>query len=124
MITGRFNIVLGLVAMILVAITGFALGLNRDAYFQNGYEQIAYWRSLTRVGHTHGMPFGMINILFGCLSAVQPARADSSALGQSSQPRRCVFRRARPCGGLQRVRCGPTASPCWEAPRSFLPASS
>ena len=33
MITGRFNIVLGLVAMILAAITGFALGLTRDAYF-------------------------------------------------------------------------------------------
>lgn len=30
MITGRFNIVLGLVAMILAAITGFALGLTRD----------------------------------------------------------------------------------------------
>ncbi len=28
MITGRFNIVLGLVAMILAAITGFALGIQ------------------------------------------------------------------------------------------------
>lgn len=64
---GRFNIILGLVAMILAAITGFALGLTRDAYFHNGYEQITYWRSLTRVGHTHGMPFGMINVLFGLL---------------------------------------------------------
>lgn len=36
MITGRFNIVLGFVAMILAAITGFALGLTRDAYFQMG----------------------------------------------------------------------------------------
>ncbi len=67
MITGKFNIVLGLVAMILAAITGFALGLTRDAYFQNGYEQITYWRSHTRVEHAHGMPFGVINILFGPL---------------------------------------------------------
>ncbi len=33
MITGRFNLALGLVATILAAITGFALGLTRDAYF-------------------------------------------------------------------------------------------
>lgn len=67
MTTGRFNIVLGLVAMILAGITGFALGLTLDRYFQNGYAQITFWRQLTRVGHTHGMPFGMINILFGLL---------------------------------------------------------
>ncbi len=46
MTTGRFNIVIGFAAMILAAITGFALSLTPDAYFQNGYEQITYWRSL------------------------------------------------------------------------------
>lgn len=67
MITGRFNIVLGLVVMILAGITGFALGLTLERYFQNGYAQITFWRQLTGVGHTHGMPFGIINILFGLL---------------------------------------------------------
>lgn len=67
MISGRFNIVLGLVAMILAGVTGFALGQTLDRYFESGYAQITFWRQLTRVGHTHGMPFGMINILFGLL---------------------------------------------------------
>ncbi|MBI3435124.1 MAG: hypothetical protein HY056_08615 [Proteobacteria bacterium] len=67
MITGRFNIILGLVTMFLAGITGFALGLTLERYFQSGYAQITFWRQLTRVGHTHGMPFGMINILFGLL---------------------------------------------------------
>lgn len=65
MITGKFNIILGLVAMILAAMTGFGLALTLDPYFQNGYAQVTFWRYLTRVGHTRGMPFGMINILFG-----------------------------------------------------------
>jgi hypothetical protein len=67
MTTGKFNIILGLVAMILAAMTGFGLALTLDPYFQSGYAQITFWRYLTRVGHTHGMPFGMINILFGLL---------------------------------------------------------
>ncbi len=67
MVTGRFNIVLGLVAMILAGMTGFALGVTLERYFQGGYAQITFWRQLTRVGHTHGMPFGMINILFGLI---------------------------------------------------------
>lgn len=69
MTTGRFNIVLGLVAMILAGVTGFALGLTLEQYFLNGYAQITFWRQLTKVGHSHGMPFGMINILFGLLIA-------------------------------------------------------
>ncbi|MFA5876674.1 MAG: hypothetical protein WC901_08360 [Candidatus Margulisiibacteriota bacterium] len=69
MTTGRFNIVLGLVAMILAGFTGFALGLTLERYFQNGYAQIPFWRQLTKVGHSHGMPFGMINILFGLIIA-------------------------------------------------------
>ena len=67
MTTGRFNIVLGLVAMILAGFTGFALGLTLEQYFQNGFAQIPFWRQLTKVGHSHGMPFGMINILFGLI---------------------------------------------------------
>lgn len=67
MTTGRFNIILRLVAMILAGITGFALGLTLERYFQSGHAQITFWRQLTRVGHTHGMPFAAINILFGLL---------------------------------------------------------
>lgn len=67
MTSGRFNIVLGLVTMIVAGITGFALGLTLERYFQSGYAQITFWHQLPRVGHTHGMPFGVINILFGLL---------------------------------------------------------
>jgi hypothetical protein len=67
MITGRFNIVLGLGAMIAAALVGLALGLTLEPYFASGYAQIPFWRYLTRVAHTHGVPFGLINILFGLL---------------------------------------------------------
>jgi len=67
MTTGRFNIVLGLAAMIAAALVGLALGLTIEPYFESGYAQVPFWRYLTRVAHTHGMPFGMINILFGVL---------------------------------------------------------
>jgi len=55
--------------MIFAGLTGFALGLTLEQYFRNGYAQIPFWRQLTKVGHSHGMPFGMINILFGLLIA-------------------------------------------------------
>lgn len=67
MTTGRFNIVLGLVAMVLAGLTGFVLGLTLGRYYESGYAQITYWRQLTKVGHTHGLPIGMINILFGMI---------------------------------------------------------
>ncbi len=51
MITGRFNIILGLVAMILAGVTGFALGLTLERYFQTGYAQITFWR---QPGGVHG----------------------------------------------------------------------
>lgn len=117
--TGRFNIILGLVAIILAGITGFAPGLTLERYFQSGYAPVTFWRQLTRVGHTHGMPFGMITIFSsGCSSAVQRARTDSSGLGPSSPLRHYAFRLEPPCAGLQRERRGPRASRFWEAPRS------
>jgi hypothetical protein len=64
---GRFNIYLGLVVLIAAAVGGFALGKSLDPYFAQGYAQIPYWRYLTKAGHTHGMTFGLINILFGLL---------------------------------------------------------
>lgn len=50
MTTGRFNIVLGLVTMILAGFTGFALGLTLEQYFQNGFAQIPFGDNLPRSG--------------------------------------------------------------------------
>jgi hypothetical protein len=67
MIEGRFSILLGLAAMVVSTIAGFALGQSLEPYYENGYGQIPLWRYLTKAGHTHGMPFGLINIVFGLL---------------------------------------------------------
>jgi hypothetical protein len=66
-IEGRFNILLGLLAMVAAAIAGFALGQSLEPYYTNGYGQIPLWRYLTKAGHTHGMSIGLINIVFGLL---------------------------------------------------------
>lgn len=58
---------LGLATMLVAAFVGFALGQSLEPYYANGYGQIPLWRYLTKVGHTHGMPFGLMNILFGIL---------------------------------------------------------
>ncbi len=64
---GRLNLYLGLVAMLVAAISGFALGQTLEPYYASGYGQIPLWRYLIKAGHTHGMPFGLINIVFGLL---------------------------------------------------------
>jgi len=64
---GRFNIYLGLITLIAASVGGFALGKTLEPYFAHGYAQIPLWRYLTKAGHTHGMPFGLINIVFGLL---------------------------------------------------------
>ena len=65
--SGRLNIRLGIVVMITATFGGFALGNSLDPYFEHGYAQIPFWRYLMKAGHTHGMPFGLINIVFGML---------------------------------------------------------
>lgn len=67
MLNGRFNIYLGLAVLVVAALAGFALGQSLEPYYKNGYGQIPLWRYLIKVGHTHGMPFGLINIVFGLL---------------------------------------------------------
>jgi hypothetical protein len=67
--TGKLNLYLGPLVMIAAAIGGLALGRTMDPYFANGYAQIPLWRYLTKAGHTHGMPFGLINIVFGLVIA-------------------------------------------------------
>jgi hypothetical protein len=65
--SGKINICFGAIVMIGAAFAGFALGQSLDPYYSNGYGQITLWRMLTRAGHTHGMTFGLINIVFGLL---------------------------------------------------------
>ena len=67
MSNGRFNIILGLLVLIAAAFAGFALGQTLEPYYASGYGQIPLWRYLTKAGHTHGMLFGLINIVFGLL---------------------------------------------------------
>ncbi len=67
--SGRFNIVLGLVVMVASAFIGVALGQSMEQYYVSGYAQIPLWRHLASAGHTHSMPFGLINIVFGLLLA-------------------------------------------------------
>jgi hypothetical protein len=67
MTNGRFNIVLGFVALIVATLAGLALGQSLEPYYKSGYGQIPLWRYLTKAGHTHGMLLGLINILFGML---------------------------------------------------------
>ena len=74
-INGRFNIYLGLLALVAATIAGFALGQSLEPYYKNGYGQIPLWRYLTKAGHTHGMSFGLINVVFGLLIG----RAEASA---------------------------------------------
>jgi hypothetical protein len=64
---GRSNIYLGLLALVVATFAGFALGQSLEPYYKNGYGQIPLWRYLTKAGHTHGMSFGLVNIVFGCL---------------------------------------------------------
>jgi hypothetical protein len=65
--SGKCNVYIGLVAMIVAAVIGFALGKSLEPYFANGYAQIPFWRFLTRVGHTHGMLMGLVNVVTGLL---------------------------------------------------------
>jgi len=69
MTSGKFNMYLGIMALLISTFAGFALGNSLDQYFQSGHAQIPLWRYLTKAGHTHGMPFGLINIIFGLIIA-------------------------------------------------------
>jgi hypothetical protein len=67
MTNGRFNFVLGFVALIVATLAGFALGQTLEPYYRSGHGQISLWRYLTKAGHTHGMLLGLVNIVFGML---------------------------------------------------------
>ena len=67
MLNGRFNVYLGLAALVVAAVGGMALGQTLEPYYRNGYGQIPLWRYLIKAGHTHGMLLGLVNIVFGML---------------------------------------------------------
>jgi len=65
--SGRLNIIVGGIVLILAGFGGFALGLTMDAYFEKGFYALPYGRLLVKAGHTHGMPLSLYNILIGSL---------------------------------------------------------
>jgi len=65
--SGRLNIIVGGVVLILAGLGGFALGSTMDSYFEKGVYSIPLARLLLKAGHTHGMPLALYNILIGSL---------------------------------------------------------
>lgn len=67
MISGRLNIIVGGIVIVLGGLGGFLLGFTMDPYFAKGFYAIPLGRVLLKAGHTHGMPFALYNILIGSL---------------------------------------------------------
>jgi hypothetical protein len=65
--SGRLNILVGGIVLIIAGFGGFALGGTMDAYFDKGFYSIPLARLLLKAGHTHGMPLALYNILIGSL---------------------------------------------------------
>jgi hypothetical protein len=65
--SGRLNIIVGGIVLILAGLGGFALGSTMSSYFEKGVYLIPLGRLLLKAGHTHGMPLALYNILIGSL---------------------------------------------------------
>ncbi|MEK6743355.1 MAG: hypothetical protein AABZ15_07095 [Nitrospirota bacterium] len=65
--SGRLNIIVGGIVLILAGLGGFALGFTMDAYFEKGFYALPLGMLLLKAGHTHGMPLSLYNILVGSL---------------------------------------------------------
>jgi hypothetical protein len=111
MINGRFNIYLGLLALVVATIAGFALGQSLEPFYKEGYGQISLWRYLTKAGHTHGMSFGLINVVFGLLLGRSEGSASLKHRARFSP--HCLYfcRLELPCAASPRARNLPKASP-------------
>jgi len=72
---------LGLLALVLATFAGFALGQSLEPYYKNGFGQIPLWRYLAKAGHTHGMSFGLINIVYGLLIGGAECSAQLKRIG-------------------------------------------
>ncbi len=65
--SGRINILVGGLGILLAAIGGFFLGFSMDAYFDKGFYAVPLGRYLLKAGHTHGMPVALYNLIIGSL---------------------------------------------------------
>ncbi len=64
---GKTNLVGGAFFLVLVAFGGFALGYTLDPLVVDGYYKMSYARLLFRGAHSHGMLFGLFNLVVGFL---------------------------------------------------------
>ena len=65
--TGKFNLVAGGLFLVVVALGGFALGYTLDPLVTDGFYKMSYSRLLLRGAHSHGMLFGLFNLVVGLL---------------------------------------------------------
>jgi len=65
---GRLNILAGALALLIGAIGGLALGATFDRYaVKDGYHVLDLVRFYLREGHSHTMPFALMNLIVGLL---------------------------------------------------------
>ena len=84
MSSGRLNIIVGGIVIVLAGLGGFALGFTMDPYFDKGFYAIPLGRVLLKAGHTHGLPIAFYNIIIGSL-------LDRLALSASWKKRCSIF---------------------------------
>jgi hypothetical protein len=65
--TGKTNLVVGGLFLVLVAFGGFALGYTLDPLVTGGFYKMSYPRLLMRGAHSHGMLFALFNLVVGFL---------------------------------------------------------
>jgi hypothetical protein len=65
---GRTNIIVGALMLLAGAIGGLALGATFDKYAaKDGYHVLTLTRFYLREGHSHTMPFALMNLIVGLL---------------------------------------------------------
>ncbi len=64
---GRLNVIVGGIAILVGAVGGFCLGFSMEPFFKDGFYAMTLPRLLLKAGHTHGMPFGLYNLIIGVL---------------------------------------------------------
>ncbi len=65
--TGKLNLIVGAVGLLVASLGGMALGMTFNDLFKEGHYQIELVRSFLKAGHTHGQPFAMYNLIFAIL---------------------------------------------------------
>lgn len=61
------NLIAGACALVLASVGGFVLGITYDPYFADGFYKATMERALVKAAHTHGQPFGLMNLILGLL---------------------------------------------------------